>query len=73
MSTNRREFLQRSGGLALTGFIGASGIAAASNEIIQGKPGAAPAKSGSVESWLLETGRSHVDDSVYHAVCDGKC
>jgi hypothetical protein len=73
MSTNRREFLQRSGGLALTGFIGASGIAAASADIIQGKPEDGAGKPASVESWLLETGRGHVDDSVYHAVCDGKC
>lgn len=73
MSTNRREFLKRSGGLALAGWAGASGLAAAT-EATATPNSAAPASRGadSVERWLLETGRHEIDDEVYRAVADGK-
>jgi hypothetical protein len=74
MSTNRRDFLKRSGGLALTGWVGASGLAAAAEAATTPKPTAAPASRGadSVERWLLETGRHRLDDDVYRAVAAGK-
>lgn len=73
MSTNRREFLKRSGGLALFGLAGASGVAAAVEATTTPLP-AAPASRGadSVERWLLETGRQQIDDDLYRAVADGK-
>lgn len=74
MSTNRREFLQRTGGLALTGLIGGSSLAAAATEAASAKPQAEPCKAAaSLESWLLETGRRELADNVYHAVSEGKC
>jgi hypothetical protein len=73
MSTNRREFLQRSGGLALTGLIGGSGIAAAATQAVSDKPQAPCKAAASLEGWLLETGRRDLPDDVYHAVSDGKC
>jgi hypothetical protein len=73
MSTNRREFLKRSGGLALFGWVGASGVAAAVEATATPIP-AAPASrdTGSVERWLLETGRHQIDDDLYRAVANGK-
>jgi len=74
MSTNRREFLKRSGGLALAGWAGASGLANPV-EAATATPGpAAPTSrdAGSVERWLLETGRPQLDNDLYHAVADGK-
>jgi len=74
MSTNRREFLKRSGGLAVTGWVGASGLAAAAGAATPPKPTAASASHGadSVERWLLETGRHRLDEEVYRAVAAGK-
>ena len=74
MSTNRRDFLKRSGGLAVAGWVGASGLAAATEAAIPAKA-VAPQSSGmdGVERWLLETGRRELDQDVYHAVADGKC
>jgi hypothetical protein len=69
MSTNRREFLKRSG-LALAGLAGASGLAAAAAATTS--PSAAGHGAGSVERWLLETGRHKIDDDVYLAVVKGK-
>lgn len=73
MSTNRREFLKRSGGLAVAGLAGASGLAAAVEATATPGP-AAPASrgDGSVERWLLETGRHEIDGDLYRAVADGK-
>jgi hypothetical protein len=73
MSTNRREFLKRTGGLALAGFAGVSGVAAAVEATTTPTP-AAPASrgAGSVERWLLETGRHNIDDDLYRAVAEGK-
>lgn len=72
MSTNRREFLKRSGGLALAGWAGASGVAAAV-EATTALPAAPSSRdAGSVESWLLETGRRELDGDLYRAVADGK-
>ncbi|HET9210231.1 MAG TPA: hypothetical protein VFR03_07525 [Thermoanaerobaculia bacterium] len=67
MSTNRREFLKGSGGLVLAGLAGASGLASAA--------AAAPSPAshgGSIERWLLETGRDKLDDGLYRAVAGGK-
>ena len=73
MSTNRREFLKRSGGLALAGFAGASGLAAAAEATAAPSSAAPPSRGAdSVERWLLETGRHEIDDEVYRAVADGK-
>lgn len=73
MSTNRREFLKRSGGLALAGLAGASGLAAAAEATTTPNSAASPSRgAGSVEGWLLETGRNQIDDDVYRAVADGK-
>ncbi len=73
MSTNRREFLKRSSGLALAGLAGASGLAAAVEATTTPIPAAPPSHgAGSVERWLLETGRHEIDDGLYHAVADGK-
>jgi hypothetical protein len=73
MSTNRREFLKRSGGLALTGLAGASGLAAVAEAAIPPHSAAPPSRgAGSVERWLLETGRHAIDDDVYRAVAGGK-
>jgi len=73
MSTNRREFLKRSGGLALAGWAGASGLAAVA-EATTTPTSAAPLSrgAGSVERWLLETGRHKIDGDVYRIVADGK-
>jgi len=72
MSTNRREFLKRSGGLALAGWAGASGVAAAV-EATTTLPAAPPGRdAASVERWLLETGRREIDGDLYRAVADGK-
>lgn len=73
MSTNRRQFLQTSGGLALTGLIGGSTLAAAASEAVSPKAQSEPCKAASLEGWLLETGRREIADNVYHAVADGKC
>lgn len=74
MSTNRREFLKRSGGLALAGWAGASGLAAAAEAATTNPTSTAPSSrsAGSVERWLLETGRNKIDDDIYNAVADGK-
>jgi hypothetical protein len=73
MSTNRREFLKRTGGLALTGWVGSSGLAAAAAVATNPAP-AAPASRGvaSIERWLLETGRPTLGEDIYRAVADGK-
>lgn len=71
MSTNRREFLKRSGGFALAGWAGASGLATAVEATAAPGPEAAPGH-GSVERWLLETGRREIDDTLYRTVADGK-
>jgi hypothetical protein len=72
MSTNRREFLKKSG-LALAGLAGASGLTAAAEAAATPPPAAPPIHgAGSVERWLLETGRNQIDDDVYRAVADGK-
>ena len=70
MSTNRREFLKKSG-LALAGLAGASGLAAAA-EAATTSPSAAGPGAGSIERWLLETGRHSIDGDVYLAVANGK-
>lgn len=73
MSTNRREFLKRSGGFALAGWVGASGVAAAVEATTTPAPAAPPSRdAGSVERWLLETGRNQIDDDLYRAVANGK-
>jgi anaerobic selenocysteine-containing dehydrogenase len=73
MSTNRRDFLKRSGGLALAGWAGASGLAAVAEATVTPLPAAPPSPgAGSVERWLLETGRREIDDDVYSAVANGK-
>lgn len=73
MSTNRREFLKRTGGLALAGLAGASGVAAAVEATTTPMPTAPSSRGdGSVERWLLETGRHQIDDDLYRAVADGK-
>lgn len=72
MSTNRREFLKRSGGLALAGLAGASGVAAAVEATTTLPAAPSSRDAGSVESWLLETGRREIDDDLYRAVADGK-
>lgn len=73
MSTNRREFLKWTGGLALAGWAGATGLAAAA-EATALQPSAAPASAdaSSIERWLLETGRHQIDADVYRAVAGGK-
>ena len=73
MSTNRREFLKWTGGLALAGWAGATGLASAA-EAAAPQPATAPASSdaGSLERWLLETGRHQIDADVYRAVAGGK-
>lgn len=73
MSTNRREFLKRSGGIALAGWAGASGVAAAVEATTTPQP-AAPSSRGAapVERWLLETGRREIDNDLYSAIADGK-
>lgn len=70
MSTNRREFLKRSGGLALAGWAGASGLAAVEATTTSNPAAPASRGAGSVERWLLETGRHEIDDDVYRAVTD---
>lgn len=73
MSTNRREFLKRSGGLALLGLAGASGVASAVETTTTPTPAAPSGRdTGSVERWLLETGRNQIDDDLYRAVANGK-
>ena len=71
MSTNRREFLKRSGGLALTSFVGASGLAVAAEATTTPKP-ASPVSSvaNSTEGWLLETGRKDLGEDIYRVVAD---
>jgi len=69
MSTNRRDFLKKSG-LALAGLAGASGLAAAAEAATTPAPPSPGA--GSIERWLLETGRNKIDDDVYLAVARGK-
>lgn len=71
MSTNRREFLKRTGGLALTGWVGSSGLAAA---VATTPAPAVPASQGleSIERWLLETGRPTLGEDIYRAVGEGK-
>ena len=73
MSTNRREFLKRTGGLALAGLAGASGVAAAVESTTTTPMPAAPSSrgTGSMERWLLETGRHQIDDDLYRAVANG--
>jgi hypothetical protein len=73
MSTNRREFLKGSGGLVLAGWAGASGLASAA-EAAAAPYSTAPASpgAGSLERWLLETGRDKIDDGLYRAVAGGK-
>lgn len=72
MSTNRRDFLKRSG-LALAGLAGASGLTTAAEAMTPPPPAAPPSPGAdSVERWLLETGRNQIDDDVYRAVADGK-
>lgn len=73
MSTNRREFLKGSGGLALAAWAGASSLAVAAEATTLSRS-AAPASPGaaSIERWLLETGRHKIDDGIYRAVADGK-
>lgn len=73
MSTNRREFLKRSGGLALAGWAGASGVAAAVEATTTLTPAAPSSRgAGSVERWLLETGRHEIGDDLYRTIADGK-
>jgi hypothetical protein len=73
MSTNRREFLKWTGGLALAGWAGATGLVSGA-EAAAPQPAAAPASSdaSSIERWLLETGRHQIDADVYRAVAAGK-
>lgn len=73
MSTNRREFLKRSGGLVLAGWASATGLAAVA-EAASPHPSTAPQSrdADSVERWLLETGRHRIDEDVYRNVLAGK-
>lgn len=71
MSTNRREFLKKSG-LALAGLAGVSGLAAAAEAAVPTSAAAPSPGAGSVERWLLETGRHQIDGDVYRAVASGK-
>jgi hypothetical protein len=52
MTTNRREFLQRSGGLALTGLSGGTGIASAATPAVSQKPQSPSKATASHEGWL---------------------
>lgn len=74
MSTNRREFLKWTGGLALAGWAGAVGLGSTAAEAAASQPSAAPpsADASSIERWLLETGRHQIDADVYRAVAAGK-
>ncbi|HEX6904416.1 MAG TPA: twin-arginine translocation signal domain-containing protein [Thermoanaerobaculia bacterium] len=71
MSTNRRDFLKKSG-LALAGLAGVSGLAATAEAAAPTPAAPASPGAGSIERWLLETGRNKIDDDVYLAVAHGK-
>lgn len=75
MSTNRREFLKWTGGLALAGWAGATGLATAAEAASPLSAAAASGNAGdigSLERWLLETGRHQIDGDIYRAVAGGK-
>lgn len=72
MSTNRREFLKRSSGLALAGLAGASGLASAVEAATPNPESPTSPGANSVERWLLETGRREIDGSLYRDVAAGK-
>jgi hypothetical protein len=73
MSTNRREFLKWTGGLALAGWAGATGLASTAEAAAPlSTTAAASGDAGSLERWLLETGRNQIDGDIYRAVAGGK-
>lgn len=71
MSTNRREFLKWTGGLALAGWAGATGLGSTAEAAPLPTPAPASGGAGSLERWLLETGRHQIDADVYRALAAG--